>query len=778
MRQLLGVILAIMLIQTAFADISDKTKGFDKQEGFIDVYINTKTNKLYLGVRKDLGQHIYYPSLARGLGSNDIGLDRGQLGSSMLTSFEPSGERILLKQHNTYFRGTSANTLENLAVEEAFADHILYSFELLADSEDYWLIDATAFVLADHYGVAERLKNQKQGNYKADALRSTVFAKRSKAFEHNTEIEAAVAFIGGGAGQYMRDVAANSNGFVLHFHHSFVELPDEGYQPLAFEPNSGFFNLEYVDYSAPLDADTRKRLIMRHRLEKKDPSAALSEAVEPIIYYLDRGAPEPVRTALIEGAMWWADAFEAAGFKNAYRVQMLPEDADPMDVRYNMIHWVHRATRGWSYGYNVSDPRTGEILKGNVTLGSLRVRQDLLIAQAMLNNAQDERAEQLALARIRQLSAHEVGHTLGIAHNFAASASNRASVMDYPHPLIEMNNGEVSLVNDYQEGIGEWDKLVVKYGYGSDSDAAYKEMLEAGIEFVSDPGARPVGGSHPAGHLWDNGTDAAAELERVMSLRKHVIANLTESALPKHQPWSSLDLWLVPVYNMHRFQIEGAAKLIGGVSYRSNSQRDRLVENKPVDSSTQLSAINAMLATLLPTNLSLPESLEAKLNPVAYGYSRTRENSPTQAGNQVDNIAMAEALVRHSLRYLLNEQRLHRLNIQASLDSNQIGADALIDRTLMQVRDIQGSAREQLIGLRVASVAHDSLIDLMNSSDVTDEVQAAVWWRLTEQKRWAQRKTATKGNPGFWKFEAAKLERALEHFERNQSMKLPPGSPI
>ncbi len=778
MRKLFGLILSVLFIAPVWASLDSETKGFTKQAGFIDVYTNASTNQLYLGVDKQLGEHIYYPSLARGLGSNDIGLDRGQLGESMLTSFEGRGDRVLLKQHNLNYRGTSQNALENLAVEEAFADHILYSFKVVAEDDEQWLIDATAFVLADHYGVADRLKNQKQGSYKANADRSKIFAKRTKAFETNTELEAAVAFIGGGAGQYVRDVAANTDGFVLHLHHSFIALPEAGYQPLAFEPNSGFFNLEYVDYSAPLDADTRKRLIMRHRLEKKEPRAAMSEAVAPIVYYLDRGAPEPVRTALIEGAMWWADAFEAAGFKDAYRVEMLPEGADPMDVRYNMIHWVHRATRGWSYGYSVSDPRTGEILKGNVTLGSLRVRQDLLIAQAMLNDAQDERAEQLALARIRQLSAHEVGHTLGIAHNFAASASDRASVMDYPHPLIELDNGKISLSNDYKEGIGEWDKLVVQYGYGDNPADTYQQMLKSGIEFISDPGARPVGGSHPAGHLWDNGANAADELTRVMAVRKHVLENLTEKALPKHQPWSSLDLWLVPVYNMHRYQIEGAAKLIAGVQYRSNSQTDVLVENKAVNVQSQKAALQAMLATLQPENLVLPAKLEAKIAPIAYGYNRSRENSPTQAANVVDNVAMAEALARHSLRYLLNAQRLHRLNLQSSLDDAQFNADTLINELLNQVREAKDNGREQLIAQRIASVTHDSLIDLMNSSDVSDEVQAAAWWRLVEQKRWAQRRSAVKGNPGFWKFEAAKIEQAVSAFERNKINRLPPGSPI
>lgn len=778
MRLMLGVILIALINMPALASFEAETKGYAKQAGFIDVYHSTASNKLMLGVRKDIGQLIYYPSLARGLGSNDIGLDRGQVGDSMLVSFEQSGEQLLLKQHNLNYRGTSANALENLAVEEAFADHIIEGFKVVAQNDSHWLVDATSFVLSDRYGISARLARQNQGNYKANASRSTIYAARTKSFEKNTELEAAVAFSGSGAGQYMRDVAANTDGFVLHLHHSFIALPDQGYEPMAFEPNSGFFNLEYVDYSAALNADTRKRLTMRHRLEKKDPSAQLSEAVVPIIYYLDRGAPEPVRTALIDGALWWNDAFAAAGFKDAFRVQMLPEGADPMDVRYNMIHWVHRATRGWSYGASVYDPRTGEILKGNVTLGSLRVRQDLLIAQAMLNNAQDKRAEALALARIRQLSAHEVGHTLGIAHNFAASGSDRASVMDYPHPLIELDDGQIVLANDYKEGIGEWDKLVVRYGYSGNPDAAYDAMTKAGIAFISDPGARPVGGSHPDAHLWDNGANAADELTRIKQVRDHALKNLSVSALPKHQPWSSLDQWLVPTYFMHRFQIEGAAKLVAGVSYRSNSQREAPVSNVPVAPQKQQAALDALLATLNAEQLVLPIALEQKIAPAAYGYSRTRESSPTQAGNVIDNLAMAEALARHSLGYLLNAQRLHRLNLQASLNSEQFDANDVVVQVLAQARSLDDNARLRLIDLRVAAVTHDMLIDLLANTQVTDEVQAAVWWQLTEQKRWAQRRSSVRGNPGFWKFEAAKIESALTEFTRNNDNKMPPGSPI
>ncbi len=147
--------------------------------------------------------------------------------------------------------------------------------------------------------------------------------------------------------------------------------PSSGYRPRRFDPRVNVIPVTVADYASPIDAPLEQRWMMRFRLEKKDPAAATSEPVHPLVYYVDNGAPEPIRQALVEGASWWNQAFEAAGFVNAFQVKVLPPDVDPMDVRYNVIHWVHRSTRGWSYGETVVDPRTGEILKGNVLLGSL-----------------------------------------------------------------------------------------------------------------------------------------------------------------------------------------------------------------------------------------------------------------------------------------------------------------------------------------------------------------------------------------------------------------------
>ena len=576
------------------AGFNDFIKGKTLQQGYFSFYHDEGEGKVYLQIEQFEQQFLFQSSLPHGIGSNDIGLDRGQLGDTRLVQFERVGNKVFLRQLNPYYRADSNNPLEQQAIDEAFASSIIWGFKVAASSKNKRkgtskvLIDYTPFLLSDIHNITDTLKKKKQGDFKVDASRSALYAKRSKAFPNNTELEATVTFKGTGAGKYLKSVTPDESAVTVNLHHSLIKLPDDNYQTRQFHPYSGYWSIDYADYASAIDQPLIKRLIPRHRLSKKNPQAVSSAAVEPIVYYLDAGVPEPIRTALIDGAMWWQQAFSDIGYQDAFQVKILPEDADPMDVRYNVIQWVHRATRGWSYGSSIIDPRSGEIIKGHVTLGSLRVRQDYLIALGLTSpfvgseagkKVDTSEMKAMALARIRQLSAHEVGHTLGIAHNFAASVNDRASVMDYPHPFITLDEqGEIDLSQAYKENIGIWDKYVIAYGYGDYSDEkgiSEKQQLASlvaktqakGLLYASDPDARPASGPHNTGHLWDNGSNAAQELMRVMKVREKALENFGLNSIAPNTPLSELEQALVPIYNFHRYQVEATAKLIAGVDY-------------------------------------------------------------------------------------------------------------------------------------------------------------------------------------------------------------------
>ncbi|CAB0149525.1 hypothetical protein PSI9734_00089 [Pseudidiomarina piscicola] len=647
--------------------INDFTADMEAHKGFFTYYHDRQTGQYFLEIPRDEQQFIFQTSLPWGLGSNDIGLDRGQLGATRLASFQIEGDKALLVHHNSYFRANTDNQAERASIDEAFADSVIAGFKVVASNSTAIVVNYTPFLLSDTHGVVQRLGQSEQGNYKVASDRSVVYPARSKAFPDNLELEAKVTFSGQGNGRYVRQVAADADHLTLHLHHSFIRLPDANYQPRKFHPQSGFWAEEHRDYAAPLGASMAVKHIPRHRLAKGDT----------LTYYLDPGVPEPVRSALLDGARWWQDAFAAAGHPDAFEVKELPAEADPMDIRYNVIQWVHRATRGWSYGSSVIDPRTGEILKGHVTLGSLRVRQDMLIAQSLLAPyAEDLSAEQqqqleanikaMALARIRQLSAHEVGHTLGIAHNFAASSHDRASVMDYPHPLVSIDrtSGQLSLADAYAEGMGIWDKQVVRYGYGEGGEQLARiieENRELGLAFISDADARPVGGAHPDAHLWDNGSDPVTELERILAVRTTALEQFGLANLKADAPVSDLRAILVPTYLLHRYQAEAAVKMIAGEHYTYAVKGDSKVERRPVNTNQQQRALNILAQTFSAEQLSLPADVANVLLPYAYGSRASRENFSGKTGLIPDPDTMAASAARFSLKLLLNPQRLERL---------------------------------------------------------------------------------------------------------------------
>ena len=628
MRYCLSLLLLCSIVTHAqkLPGIEEKTNGFKKYEGYLPFFWDSAAGKIWLEIDRPDTEFLYQTSLPAGLGSNDIGLDRGLLGNTAVVKFSRTGRKLLLVQPNYNYRAVTTDRAERRAVEQSFAQSTLWGFTIEAESNGRVLVDATDFLLRDAVRAANSIRRNQQGNYSPDKTRSAIYLAGTKNFPLNTELEATITLTSndGTAGNYVQSVTPSPDAITLRMHHSFVQLPDNNYKPRLFDARSSFIPVSFFDYSTPVAEPIEKYFVIRHRLQKKDPNAALSEAVTPIVYYLDNGTPEPIRSALLEGASWWNQAFEAAGYKNAFQVRLLPDSADPMDIRYNMINWVHRSTRGWSYGAAVVDPRTGEIIKGNVTLGSLRVRQDYLIAQGLLAPFEnglpaDDKMLKMALERLKQLAAHEVGHTLGLMHNYASSVNNRASVMDYPHPLVRLNSqGNIDLGNAYDKGIGEWDKVSIDWGYrefpaGTNEAGALDKILrdatDKGLLFISDRDARAPGGLHPQAHLWDNGKNAVDELKEVMKVREKALAQFGEKDIRPGMPMAMLEDVLVPVYLFHRYQLEAVTKMVGGMYYTYALRNDGQVVTRALSKEEQSRALDAAIGCIDPAVLVLPAKI-------------------------------------------------------------------------------------------------------------------------------------------------------------------------
>lgn len=788
MKNLLTGLIFTSLSVSFAQSIHDFTGKMKKQEGYFNFYYDEGTGRVFLEVRNLNQEFLYVNSLAAGIGSNDIGLDRNQLGGERIVTFEKYGPKLLLVQPNYDYRAISDNQDEVNSVEEAFAQSVIAGFDIAFTNENIHLIDLTDFLLRDSHGVSRRLKQQDQGNYSLDKKRSVIYDKGLLNFPKNSEFEALLTFSGDPKGGWIRSVTPTSNSVAVRTHHSFIELPDNDYSPRLFDPRSGFYPMSYQDYATPIEEPLVKRFIYRHRLKKKDPNAAISEAVEPIVYYLDRGVPEPIRSALKEGASWWNQAFEAAGYKNAFQIKILPEGAHPLDVRYNVINWVHRATRGWSYGSTVSDPRTGEIIKGHVLLGSLRVRQDFLIATALLQPYEtgkevSNEMKEMALARLRQLAAHEVGHTIGITHNFAASVNGRASVMDYPHPYIKMDDtGNIDLSEAYDDKIGAWDKVTIAYGYSEFPEGENPKKLKAilndafssGLKYLTDQDARPASGAHPSAHLWDNGENPADELNRMMKIRRKVLDSFSEKAIQEGMPMSSIEEALVPMYLFHRYQVDATAKLIGGLEYTYAVKGGEESVRKLLSSQMQLHALEALLETLEPRALELSDELIAKLPPRAFGYGKSRETFQSKTGVAFDYLAAAETAANIPLRFIFNVDRANRL-LMLGTEPFQPGFEKILDTTIDKI----WYANKNPISHIIQSQMLDYLMALATNDRAYDDVRASCFDRLKNLQTRVRGKEY-KENP-FYSYVDRRISQFLTNpskFKTVPTIKAPDGSPI
>lgn len=784
--------------------IEERTRDMQRMDGFFPLYWEEATGKLWMEIGRFDEEVLHLAGLAAGLGSNDIGLDRGQLQGSRIVVFERRGPKVLMVQPNYRYRASSSNPLEVRAVRDAFARSVLWGFTAAAATDGRVLVDLSDFLLRDGTNVAGRMR---PGTYRFEASRSSVYRPMVQNFPRNTEMEVELTFVqqpaagggggggfGGGAFEGVGNVAATSEAASLRMHHSFVQLPDDGYTPRRFDPRAGFFGTTYQDYAAPLGEDMTVRLISRHRLEKRDPSAAVSDPVEPIVYYLDPGAPEPIRTALLEGGRWWNQAFEAAGYRDAFRIEILPDSASPLDIRYNVINWVHRSTRGWSYGSSVTDPRTGEIIKGVVTLGSLRVRQDYMIAEGLLSPYEqgDETPPELAewaLARIRQLSAHEIGHTLGISHNYYSSEAGRISVMDYPHPLVTLAGGRLDHSEVYENGIGEWDSVAVRWGYqdfpeGVNEERELERILaeaaERDIIFLSNQDIN----LSPRADQWSNGTNAAAELQRMMEVRRFALDRFGETAIKRNRPLATIEEVLVPLYLHHRYQVEAAASVLGGVHYRYTLRGEGVEPFRRAPAQEQRAALDALLATISTRELALPRSVIATIPPRPGGFGRSRETFPRWTGEAFDAVTPAVVATEHVVSNVLAPARAARLVEQHALDPSLPGLDEVLSRLVAATFEARTSdPYEAEIARAVQRVVVERLIDLAGGASVMPQVRALATHTL-RQRADALRETGTGEAPviAHAMLLAADIDRFLERpatpYTAPSIPTAPPGAPI
>jgi len=733
----------------------EATAELTRHDGFISLYVDVKAGKLLAAFpapdEDGLSMNaIHAVGLTSGLGSNPIGLDRGLFDSGSLIAFRRSGKKLIAEKENWSYRASADSALEKRAVRESFARSFIWSGDIISESPDgELLVDISSFLTRDALDVRGTLKSHpKGGAFAIAADRSMPDFDGVLAFPDNVEFDAFLTFTSDEPKAEVMATAADPRAFTLVQHHSLVRLPEAGFKSRMFDPRSGTINIPFYDFSAPLDGQVLQSFARRFRLEKQDPAAEKSPAKKPIIYYVDSGAPEEIRNALIEGASWWADAFDTAGFPDSFRVEVLPEDVHPRDIRYNTIMWVHRQTRGWSYGGGVSDPRTGEMLKANVILGSQRVRQDRMIFEGLAGADKSgtgvaDDPVKIALARIRQLAAHEVGHTLGFAHNFAASSNDRASVMDYPAPDIRVgSDGALDFSNAYAVGIGEWDKVTTSWLYAEfaddvDETAALESLLQngygSGLRFVGDREARSVGTAHPYASVWDNGADAAGTLEETLRVRRIALDNFGARSIKAGQPMAQLRNVIVPIYLYHRYQVNAASKLVGGFDFNYGQKGDGFTTGRLIADAEQRRALAVLLETIDPAALDLSDELINRLTPAAGGFGAMAGGGEAFDGNTgpvFDLLAAAETSADITFTALLHPSRAARLVDYKSRNASALGFDDLLRAVEQKVFTNANKLRQNAIARRVQTRFVSALIDLSSDDGASPDVRAIADARL------------------------------------------------
>jgi uncharacterized protein DUF4953/uncharacterized protein DUF5117 len=782
--------------------ISSRTRGLDKRDGFIPIYLDAAHGKIYLEIPRDSMRALYFVSQATGLGSNPIGIDRGSNEQQSVARFDRSGDHVLLVLENWNYRSSAAASNPDHArtVAEAFPPSTIAALPLVGLENGRMLVDATDFLLRDWTDVGSTISRAGQGSYTVARDRSGVYQPYTRAFPTNTEIDVSLTYSTTGApGPIMRGLLPDPRSFTLRQHITLLQLPDDAYRPREMDPRVGYFGITFKDYAQPIEDALEQHWIERHRLERVNPADPNSPIRNPIVYYVDRGIPEPIRTAVKQGVGWWGQAFDRAGLKGAFRVEDLPEGADPMDARYNVVQWENRNERGWSVGGALADPRTGEMIKGMARLDSHRARTDYNLFAGLFGADVSAADTAFVLARVRQVAVHEVGHTLGLAHNYIASTYDRGSVMDYPPPRVTLDpNGNIDVSEAYAIGPGAYDVWAIHWGYGIFPAATEKDSLRAivadglrkGYLYLSDADARPDYSSDPRVNLWDDAATPSVFLDREMKVRRVAMSRFGERNIRPGEPVALLQERFAPVYFMHRFALNSLSKTIGGMEYSNATRGDGLQATRPISGARQRAALHQMLTALQPAELVIPDTIVTLMAPRPSGYRGSVELFRSRTEPAFDDLGAARTLAQMIVDGVLQTQRADRLIQFASRDANALTLGEAIDSLVAASWSPHVNEGARLAAVRRVTrrAITDRLLALAADTEAAPEARAIAELKLTRLRTVAARQAAQTGAVGSGDAERAEwlaisgdIGRWLDRRELptpTRSLVPPPGDPF
>lgn len=733
--------------------LQDKIADMDEMEGFYTLYWDDEEGSLYMKIDRWDEDFLYFTSVASGTGTSIGRLDRGQRMNDYIGRFTRNGPTAFFELQNPKFTNYDVqNPALTQSVDESFATSVVGSFEIVAEDENGALIDVTDYFLKDEVGAAGNLNSAGNGPYRVDQSKSTINLDYTDAFPENTEIQGKVTFTSDNASWGLGYYTPDSRSVTIGIHHSLVQLPDDGFEPRELDPRVGYFSVNRYDFSRNFDDDYVQRYAVRHRLEKENPEAEVSEPKEPIVYYLDPAIPEPYRQAFRDGIEWFEGLYEEAGFENAFKLKDMPEDMNPMDARYNVVLWVHRTQPGPSVGPSFRDPRTGEIIKASVRMDSHRsfVNYNQFRSYApsvydggtadlgswVANFDSDVTAEEFAMDRRRQHAAHEVGHTLGLSHNFIAESYGRASVMDYPAPKLTVDdNGNIDLSEAYAPAPGAYDSLAIKWGYsqfpeGEEEAGLHEivtEMIERDIEYITHP-YHGSAGSHPRASTWMRGGDVLGELEEALEIRSILMENFDRSVINEGDPLWLMNERLNPAYLYHRYILTAAIKYLGGYEFQYAMKGDGREAGKMIEAERVLEALSTVMDVLEPEHLEIPDHIIENMAPVPDGYSSHNRNLEGDGGPAFDQLGPARILSATVFDGLLHPQRVARVVAFADRDPSMPTLDDaieyMIERTFVSESDHEG-----LEGIRQRALVN-ALIDLAADGSAITEARASAEYGL------------------------------------------------